>query len=105
MNSLWLCVDAEQPKSHRPSGRGSRAKARAVQPPVFGIFTDHPANIARRIPRPLTPFVPAPDDEVAPRKLPVWEVDSLPACDSPPADMAFDFASPAYNDVSCISIF
>jgi hypothetical protein len=28
--------------------------------PCLGVFTDEPTNIARRLPRPRTPFVPAP---------------------------------------------
>jgi hypothetical protein len=31
--------------------------------PCLGIFTDHPENITKLLPRPKTPFVPPPDNQ------------------------------------------
>jgi hypothetical protein len=108
MDSLWLCVDAEPAKPLR-SGRTPlvRSRSSGVQTPVLGIFTDHPVNIARRLPRPTTPFVPAPD-AVLPQKQPAWDQEPGPEaiCDSPPVDLGFGFGDPRYEQASVpISLF
>jgi hypothetical protein len=105
MDSLWLCRDAEVTRPARRSrAQQRRAGSSDVQARVFGIFTEQPAEIARRIPRPLTPFVPAPTE--TPQKDLFWEVpvSSVPTCDSPP--VAFEFGSAGFADVPCgMSIF
>jgi hypothetical protein len=108
MDSLWLCVDAEPAKPLR-SGKAAlvRSQSSGVQAPVLGIFTDHPANIARRLPRPTTPFVPA-TEFALPRKQAAWDQapGPEPMCDSPPADLGFEFGSPSYEAVSvALSLF
>jgi hypothetical protein len=55
MDSIWL--------SDALAGRPSRGKSQMTSSrssPCLGVFTDEPVNIARRLPRPPTPFVPAP---------------------------------------------
>jgi hypothetical protein len=108
MDSLWLCVDHAPAMSLKGTKR-SRAKSAAggTQHPILGIFTDTPMNIARRLPRPLTPFVPAPEPAVTQKQV-VW--DDVPAqhhvCDSPPADMAFSFGGSKCTEFDCgISLF
>jgi hypothetical protein len=71
---------------------------------VFGIFTEHPMAIVRRIPWPLTHFVAAPSE--APAKELFWDVpiSSVSTCDSPP--IAFEFGSSGFVEVPCgISLF
>jgi hypothetical protein len=108
MNSVWLCVDAEPAKPLR-SGKKAlrRTQSTGVQTPVLGIFTDHPVNIARRLPRPLTPFVSAPEPAL-PQKQSIWDQETSPepTCDSPPVDLGFGFGDPQYAPASvAISIF
>jgi hypothetical protein len=54
MTSPWL--DCEDLSLSYRSKKGVFSKSS----PCLGIFTDHPANIRRRLGRPTTPFVPAP---------------------------------------------
>jgi hypothetical protein len=58
MTSPWLDCD-DLPLNWR-SKNGVFSKSS----PCFGVFTDHPANIIRRLGRPKTPFVPAPVDPI-----------------------------------------
>jgi hypothetical protein len=55
MDAIWLsdalACRPSRTKSQMTSSRSS---------PCLGVFTDEPVNIARRLPRPRTPFVPAP---------------------------------------------
>lgn len=109
MNSVWLCVDAGDAAPLRAGKRRARAQTPGAPVPVLGIFTDDPKSIARRLPRPLTPFVPAPEAEepargCGPLQLPEAFADE--AIESPPRASAFEFGSPRYSAVPCrISIF
>jgi hypothetical protein len=70
------------------------------------VFTDEPANIARRLPRPRTPFVPAPSvnhfgqsiesDDVSPT--------SSGSLEASPA-YGLDFAGPGFNAPGDFSLF
>jgi hypothetical protein len=62
MQSAWLCVDPGFGKLPEDRTRIAHAPSAVPHAPVLGIFTDDPARIARTLPRPLTPFVPAPED-------------------------------------------
>jgi hypothetical protein len=109
MNSLWLCVDADAAEPPRMAKRLPRSRSCGVQPPVLGIFTDEPAIIAKRLPRPLTPFVPAPEPvhvrcDAGPAG---WEESATTdGFISPPRESAFEFGTPKYSEVGFgISIF
>jgi hypothetical protein len=56
----WLCRDAfpsrRQFEANTIRRRGSTASSR-----YHGVFTDDPATIGARLPRPRAPFVPAPE--------------------------------------------
>jgi hypothetical protein len=81
MNSLWICCDAQSGRPKRSRMITSRSS------PCFGVFTDDPVNIARRLPRPITPFVPAPATAVG-------DSQRCPdPYDNAPADLAFDFGN------------
>jgi hypothetical protein len=108
MNSVWLCIDAGDAMRLRAGKRIPRAQTPGAPPAVLGIFTDDPKSIARRLPRPLTPFVPAPEAEPVrgcePLQLPQAFADD--AIESPPRAGAFEFGSPKYSAVPCrIAIF
>jgi hypothetical protein len=55
MDAIWLS-DAFAGRPLR--GRSQMTSSRSS--PCLGVFTDEPVNIARRLARPRTPFVPAP---------------------------------------------
>jgi hypothetical protein len=93
MNSLWVSVNGEGVTSVCCDKRAvARSRLGTRRTPVLGIFTDHPANIVRRLPRPLTPFVPAPES-VLPQKQSYWDKDAADQtmAGSPPVNNAFGF--------------
>jgi hypothetical protein len=53
--SVWL----ELPNDLDVTRKGTQDR-----PSCLGVFTDNPRDIAARLPRPKTPFVPAPDEEI-----------------------------------------
>jgi len=104
MASLWLCVDPLPGRRPRRPKRGRGSQGGSV---YLGIFTDDPVNIAKFLPRPLTPCVPAPTDDV-PMKTDVWRPPAVPAdaqCESPPAEIAEGGEPERVQVRSGISIF
>jgi hypothetical protein len=92
MDSIWLSCDA--PRARRSSSR--RQKSRSGPSLYMGIFTEDPAEIARRLPRPRTPFVPAPVPMVP---LNGKGDDALDlgcgiSCESPPTSFDFGMGGP-----------
>jgi hypothetical protein len=81
MKSIWICCDAQSDGPKRSRMITSRSS------PCFGVFTDEPVNIARRLPRPVTPFVPAPETAVG------YSQRYPDPYDSAPADLGFDFGN------------
>jgi hypothetical protein len=73
----------------------------------MGIFTKDPATIARLIPRPRTPFVPAPPLDVVPGK--VVELEASPGelgCESPAVAFGFSISEPHIITIPCgITLF
>jgi hypothetical protein len=104
MNSVWLCVDAKAARPLRNSPQLVRSCSTGVQAPVLGIFMVDPAEIAQRIPRPLSPFVPVPESDGARSKSEglAWP-DPLGAGGyvSPPRETAFEFSNPRCSGVPC----
>jgi hypothetical protein len=103
MNSKWLCADASGAKRLKNAKRNSSSQSTEAPRAYLGVFTDDPANIGRWLPRPQTPFTPAP------RTSPIAKtVDSVGeataddvACESPPSDLPYDFGQPTipFNDI------
>jgi hypothetical protein len=94
MSSLWLARDAAGPKNWKSAPH--RKVARSVSAPRawLGVFTDDPANIGRWLPRPKTPFVPAPELSPLGKGATPAGTDSTEMCDSPPSEVLFDFKQP-----------
>jgi hypothetical protein len=87
MDPIWLSCDVPPARS----SRSRRQKSRSGPSLYLGIFTADPAEIARRLPRPRTPFVPAPVPLIALNGKGDDGLD-LPcgiSCESPPT--SFDF--------------
>jgi hypothetical protein len=53
--------------------------------PCLGVFTDDPRKIVRRLPRPKTPFVPAPAQPIGDFYPPGSGLGGLSASYSPPS--------------------
>jgi hypothetical protein len=73
--------------------------------PCFEVFTDDPESIARRLPRPKTPFVPAPALPVraAGKHAAAEDVNELRLAESPPT--CGDFGDGLPDDGCGISFF
>jgi hypothetical protein len=91
MNSVWFTVDPDACRAVRGAACSSRDVLPGCQAPVLGIFTDDPVEIARRLPRPLTPFVPSP------------ESDGCESCDGSSNDFC-DSAGTRFGDASLSSL-
>jgi hypothetical protein len=103
MNALWL--GSEDEFTNPTNGHSNKfASSRSV--PFLGIFTDDPAMIARRLPRPKTPFVPAPIDlaQFGTQTL-ESEVATENFTDSPPAVYTMTFDNPRMSSAFGVSIF
>jgi hypothetical protein len=56
MMSTWLCEDAQLPLSHKHTKKNSRAGRVNATKAWHHVFTEDPAEIGRRLPRPAAPF-------------------------------------------------
>jgi hypothetical protein len=73
--------------------------------PCLGVFTDEPVNIARRLPRPPTPFVPAPQGAHFTKSV---GSDDAPVGFEPPAEMpnsGFDFREHGFDSPAELALF
>jgi hypothetical protein len=93
MSSIWLATDAAPSKHLKKSLRG-RSRSSQIPSSYLGIFTDDPAVIGQWLPRPLTPFVPAPESVSFSKHPDSEEGDTQMICDSPATDGLFDFGHP-----------
>jgi hypothetical protein len=105
MNSIWICADAAPSKAVKKSLRRRTSASSQARPCFLGVFTDDPATIGQWLPRPLTPFVPAP--EVNSLKHIQAEDDlSEVICDSPATEGLFDFRHPRLQGIAVgVSVF
>ena len=92
MSSFWLCCDPEPAKDLKQQ-RKEVGSATRTSSPFLGIFTEDPAVIGRKLPRPVTPFAPLPpvntSNVISKSKD---AVESTNICESPPATgFGFEF--------------
>jgi hypothetical protein len=109
MTSIWLSGDAEPPQAAKYDRKMDVPKYSTNGPAYLGVFTDDPAVIGAWLPRPTTPFVPAPA-AAFPFKRPDAFADmegEEVEYDSPPTDFAFDFGQPTLTQYgnSGLSLF
>jgi hypothetical protein len=102
MSSLWLCVDPEPAQRlHRPKC----AQRSHSGPAFYGVFADEPMNISKRLPRPRTPFVPAPTSSFFGKPELVAGGPDV-ACEPPPAHAGPEMTEPHFLTLpSGIDIF
>jgi hypothetical protein len=100
MQSVWVCADALPSKKLNNSHRGKAGRS------YLGVFVDDPANIGRWLPRPPTPFVPAPEVQVMGKDVDsvTHSLDSVSG--SPSADGPLDFGRPRLEELQIgIAVF
>jgi hypothetical protein len=106
MSSIWLATDAAPSKTVKKSLRGKQSRSSHVPTPYLGVFTDDPAIIGQWLPRPVTPFVPAPESLNFSKQLDTEEGSPEVMCDSPAADGLFDFGHPKLQGIAVgISVY
>jgi hypothetical protein len=91
MNSIWLWCEPESLES-AGDGAGIRTQS-SGSPPFLGVFTEDPAIIGARLPRPITPGLGAQPLGIDTTKvLSSTEWSKAAGCESPPTvDASYDF--------------
>jgi hypothetical protein len=96
MHSIWLCEGSNSPRKTDEPRRVKPTQSSGAASSYLGVFTDDPAIIGRWLPRPQSPFVPAPEFSTFPKSLESYDeaqAGDIP-CESPPADLPLDFGQP-----------
>jgi hypothetical protein len=100
MSSIWICADASSPKNLSSKKRSKLARLPRARPLFLGVFTDDPANIGRWLPRPVTPFVPAPEPIIVNKLGPVQTIGADISLDSPPPGLPLDLSAGMTTEIS-----